>query len=506
MKLKYKIMLLFVLTLSILSLLTGIYSIYTMKEKVIESARSKLKSDISLTEKLLDSIYPGDFNIKSGNLYKGDFNFKDDYTFVDMIGEMTGDTVTIFNKDTRISTNVIDSDGNRAINTKISEEIGEEVLNNSNTYTGIADVVGTLNQAIYKPIKDSSGKVIGILYVGVPNTFYDEIAKDFAFSLVLFAISGLIISIIIIWYFSKKIFSPLISLESSTKKMAEGDLNAKVDIITKDEIGSLSKSFNIMLDNMNNTLVNILQASREVNINSRNLCDSSNSIAEGASEQAATIEELTASIIDISEKLHKSTLNANNARDFSKSVIDTATIGNTNISSMLNSMNDISLTSKDIKKIIKTIDNIAFQTNILALNASVEAARAGSYGRGFSVVAGEVRTLSIQAAAAAKETSILIENSLKTIEDGKNIADVTSKNFKEIEDGLFAMVDSIEDIAIFLDSQSNSMDQISAGISQISDVVQNNSAISEESAAASIELNDHALRLNKEVLNFKLQN
>lgn len=282
MKLKYKIMLLFVLTLSILSLLTGIYSIYTMKEKVIESARSKLKSDISLTEKLLDSIYPGDFNIKSGNLYKGDFNFKDDYTFVDMIGEMTGDTVTIFNKDTRISTNVIDSDGNRAINTKISEEIGEEVLNNSNTYTGIADVVGTLNQAIYKPIKDSSGKVIGILYVGVPNTFYDEIAKDFAFSLVLFAISGLIISIIIIWYFSKKIFSPLISLESSTKKMADGDLNAKVDIITKDEIGSLSKSFNIMLDNMNNTLVNILQASREVNINSRNLCDSSNSIAEGA--------------------------------------------------------------------------------------------------------------------------------------------------------------------------------------------------------------------------------
>lgn len=169
-------------------------------------------------------------------------------------------------------------------------------------------------------------------------------------------------------------------------------------------------------------------------------------------------------------------------------------------------MNDISLTSKDIKKILKTIDNIAFQTNILALNASVEAARAGSYGRGFSVVAGEVRNLSIQAAAAAKETSILIENSLKTIEDGKNIADVTSKNFKEIEDGLFAMVDSIEDIAIFLDSQSNSMDQISAGISQISDVVQNNSAISEESAAASIELNDHALRLNKEVLNFKLQN
>ncbi|MDD2969040.1 MAG: cache domain-containing protein [Lachnospiraceae bacterium] len=162
MKLKYKLVLLFMFMICVLSIVTGTYSIVQMKNKIIEAAQSKLLSDLALSRTLLESRYPGDWSLKDGQLYKGDFPFNYDYTLVDEIGDLTGDTVTIFQKNMRISTNVIQQDGARAIDTPVSDTVSNAVLSNGETYVGKANVVGTWNQTVYEPIRDSSENIIGI--------------------------------------------------------------------------------------------------------------------------------------------------------------------------------------------------------------------------------------------------------------------------------------------------------------------------------------------------------
>lgn len=245
----------------LLSVITGTYSILQMKEKVIESAQSKLLSDLALSRTLIDARYPGQWNLKDSRLYKGNFAFNDQFDLVDEIGSLTGDTVTIFQGDTRIATNVIQEDGNRATNTQVSKAVADEVLGNGKTYIGKANVVGTWNQTVYEPILDSTNTIIGILYVGVPNTLYDNIAADFRTNLIIFIVVGIIAFSIVTWVIATRFFSPLAQLESATQRMVSGDLTAKVHVKSRDEIGSLAAAFNSMLDSFNSVLHNISLAS-----------------------------------------------------------------------------------------------------------------------------------------------------------------------------------------------------------------------------------------------------
>lgn len=318
-------------------------------------------------------------------------------------------------------------------------------------------------------------------------------------------IAGIVIAITLGIVISNIISKQLNKLVKVADQIADGNLDVVIDIYTKDEVGVLSKAFRKMSDNLNNIMSNINSAAEQVTTGARQVSDSSMVLSQGSTEQASSVEELTASLEEISSQTQLNAKNAKKANSLSVLAKEDALQGDSQMKDMLQSMEEINESSANISKIIKVIDDIAFQTNILALNAAVEAARAGQHGKGFAVVAEEVRTLAARSANAAKETTDMIEDSIKKAENGTVIAKDTAGALNKIVTGIEEVAIIVNNIAIASEEQATGIEQINQGIMQVSEVVQNNSATSEESAASSEELSSQATLLKEMVSNFKLK-
>lgn len=291
-------------------------------------------------------------------------------------------------------------------------------------------------------------------------------------------------------------------------KMAKGDLT--VDSVCEAEYtGSfhpLLVSFRGIAEELNDTMRQISQSSSQVAGGAEQVSSGAQALAQGTSEQASAVQELVATINEISSKVNQNAENAQLAEATSGSVSTKMNVSNEKMQQMIQAMEDISNSSNEIGKIIKTIEDIALQTNILALNAAVEAARAGEAGKGFAVVADEVRSLANKSAEASKNISDLIENSLKVVENGKQITDDTAKSLLDAVKDVNEMTGIIGQISQASSDQAYSISQITIGMNQISDVVQTNSATAEESAAASEEMSSQSQLMKALVGRFKLKN
>ena len=279
------------------------------------------------------------------------------------------------------------------------------------------------------------------------------------------------------------------------QEVADGNLD--IEVHPKSEEDAMGIALKQLVARNRHALSNINDGAYQVNTSASQVAGASEALAQGSTEQASAIEQITASINDIAEKTRQNAEEANAAADLMAQAIENVKKGNSQMQDMVTAMNEINKASASISKIIKVIDDIAFQTNILALNAAVEAARAGDAGKGFAVVAEEVRNLAAKSSAAAAETAEMIEDSIQKVSAGSRIADETANALEAITKVVQQSEAIVGGIAESSNYQATAIDQIDQAIEQVSQVVQTNSATSEECAAASVELSGQAGRMRE---------
>lgn len=400
----------------------------------------------------------------------------------------------------------------------------------------------------------ASGKVGGetwYVMTSLLKSEYSAAVNNIFFTILLLSAVTILITILLIYTVLKKMLKPLEQIKAAANSMANGDLQVEITNESKDEIGSVAASMGVMtrrtrrviqdlsvilgqladgnfqvemtskeiyvgdfrplivaiegiVEKLNESLTNLRTASEQVNVGADQVASASQGLSQGATEQASTVQELFASMEEVSNETKRTAEKAGRANEIANIMGTEVVKSNGKMAEMSEAMRDITNKSGEIEKIIKTIDDIAFQTNILALNAAVEAARAGSAGKGFAVVADEVRNLAQKSAEAAKNTAHLIEGTIQSVANGGRITEETAKELKIVADNVSQVSQLVQEISVASNAQADSIAQVTSGIEQISSVVQANSATAEETAATSEELSGQANEMNGMIARFKL--
>lgn len=364
------------------------------------------------------------------------------------------------------------------------------------------------------------------------------------------SVAAVIVVILMATYITKLIVKGTNEVKAAALKMANGEMDIQIHYVSKDEIGELAGAMralanrtNLIIEDiayilktledgdltvsskdvsmyvgsyqqiisslrafrlaLNETMQKVTVSSDQVASGSEQVALGAQSLSQGATEQASSIEELAAEISIVSEAIKSNAAKASTASDNTSDAVSKLNEAKSEMDALADAIKEISASSEDTKKIIKTIEDIAFQTNILALNAAVEAARAGSAGKGFAVVADEVRNLAGKSAEAAKNTTVLIENTVAAIERGSDLADKAVEEMNASTEAAGNILVINNEIAKTSNQATESMAQISSSVDQISSVVQTNSATAEESAAASEELSGQSQILKELTAQFK---
>ncbi|KFX03797.1 chemotaxis protein [Pectobacterium betavasculorum] len=316
----------------------------------------------------------------------------------------------------------------------------------------------------------------------------------------------LLLGLMISWFISRQITTPLGNTLSMAEKIATGDLTMSINTTRKDELGQLMSAMSKMNDNLHNMIDDIRVGVSQISNASSEIVAGNTDLSSRTEQQAAAVEQTAASMEQLTATVKQNADNAHQANKLAISASQTARQGGEQVNNVVQTMTAIESSSKRIAEITSVINSIAFQTNILALNAAVEAARAGEQGRGFAVVASEVRNLAQRSSQAAKEIEGLISESVNQVSRGATLVGNAGKTMNDIVTSITQVHDIMGEIATASDEQSRGISQVSQAIVEMDSTTQQNAALVEQSSAAADSLEEQARLLKQAVSVFRLAN
>ena len=537
------------------------YSMYSQKDYYLKAKENK---GLNLTNAYEDESAAGGWvvSVIEPIMYKDEFK---GIVIIDM--DMSSFEI-IEQKDERFESlysNVFDTNGHimfsmneEAKGKQLSDILPADSMEKLQSYldqgepfnTHIENEKGDLVQFNARPLKIEG--VTWWVAIEVSEKEYTKAISNMIMLAVPLSVLGIALLVGFSYFFIKKSLNPLKKIADVGESVAEGDFSKEINYPYQDEIGQIAKSMEKVverirsiiqdlagkleqiakgnfsfefwntqlyngeyeplltslydiLDDLNVTMGEIQNSSHMVNSSAMQVSGSAQTLSQGATEQASSIEELSATMNDISVKIKETAEMSQHASGLSKETGSAVGTSNQKMNEMSRAMQDITEKSQEISKIIKTIDDIAFQTNILSLNAAIEAARAGAAGKGFAVVADEVGNLAQKSAKAAQNTSSLIEETIEAVNKGARITEETAESLSVVSQKTERINGIITSISSASEEEAEGIKQLTTGLDQISSVVQSNTATAEESAAASQELSGQADRLNALLEKFQLR-
>ena len=497
MKIKWKIVL---ASIGIISLMTVSIVWFTHREVnalFYAESSEELENYSNMGLQLLEKAYPGDWSIVDGMLYKGEILINENYEIIDSFTAGTGVLATIFQSDTRVATNVQDETGKRMIGTPASDKVIEEVLTKGVPYLGTADILGKPAQTYYIPIKDTSGTIVGMWFVGVYTNVVDEKINQAMLIIVILAGVLLIGGIIVSYLLGNAIARGIKHIQLKLQMMETGDFQFEFEeklTKRKDEVGIIARSAQNMQQKIAQIIQGIQMESESVKVISQSSLSQMDEIHRNIEDISATTQELSAGMEETSASTQEMNASTNEIESEVASMKE-KTLNGENIAveikqragklkteTEISHQNAINIYEKtnsqlresiqktaaidEIKELSQTILQITSQTNLLALNAAIEAARAGEAGKGFAVVADEIRVLAENSKKAVSRINDITVNVSEAV--GSVVED--SKALLEFVDNqVLSDYKTLVDTSIQYDQDADMVQEVVSGINTIAE-------------------------------------